>query len=249
MKDKIISLIRLQDCDNRIKDVNTKKKEGPLKIKELEAALSSQEEKFNEFKNKLESLKKERHAIEQEVQELDSKIEKSNIKLNNIKSNKEYRSALKEIDDVNREKTLREDRLIQMMEVIEDLEKIILQNKDEYEELKKRFELDKDTVENELIQLEKKSGLLEKQRETVAKEVDQDLLKTYLFIREKKGGQAISSIVGGVCQTCYMGIPPQQFNELQKCISLMTCPHCNRMIYWGGDEFFLEAINMLEQDR
>jgi predicted nucleic acid-binding Zn-ribbon protein len=246
LKNKLSSLIRLQDCDNRIKEVNTQKREGPLRIQQLRADLTKQEEKFNEVNYKIESLKKERHVIEQDIQDLDNKTEKSNIKLNNIKSNKEYRSALKEIDDLSREKSLREDKLIQIMEEIEDLEKIILKNKDEYEALKKQFTLDEEAVNQELIELDKKSGLLENQRKTFSREVDQDLLRTYLFLRERKGGQAISSIVGGVCQACHIGIPPQQFNELKKCIALMTCPNCNRVIYWGEDAAFQEVVTMLE---
>jgi hypothetical protein len=132
------------------------------------------------------------------------------------------------------------------MEEIEDLEKIILKNKDEYEALKKQFTLDEEAVNQELIELDKKSGLLENQRKTFSREVDQDLLRTYLFLRERKGGQAISSIVGGVCQACHIGIPPQQFNELKKCIALMTCPNCNRVIYWGEDAAFQEVVTMLE---
>ena len=52
-------------------------------------------------------------------------------------------------------------------------------------------------------------------------------------------GQAISSVIQGVCQICHMGIPPQKFNELMRGEALMTCPNCNRMIYWGGDEYFM----------
>jgi predicted nucleic acid-binding Zn-ribbon protein len=238
LKDKINSLIQLQDCDNKIREVTAKKKQGPLKIKELETTLNEQEEKYQEIDNRLETLARERRKIEQDILELDNKIEKSNIKLNNIKSNKEYRSALKEIDDLNREKSLMEDKLIQNMEEAEDLEAIATQNHDKQRELKKTFQHEKDAIDKELKELDKTSEFLEKQREAFYKLVDQDLLKTYLFLSEKKEGQAISAVVGGVCQTCHMGIPPQQFNELKKCLVLLNCPNCNRMIYWGEDESF-----------
>lgn len=248
MKDKIVSLIRLQYFDNRIKEINIKKKQGPQRIKELEAELNSHEERYSGAKNKLEILKKERHAIENDVQDIDRKIEKSQIKLNNIKSNKEYRSALKEIDDLNREKSIKEDRLIQIMEEVEDLETKIRQNNGEYEGLKEKFNRDKDSIEKDLVDLVRESGILENKREIFVQEVDQDLLRTYLFLRDKKGGQAMSAIKSGVCQSCHIGIPPQQFIELQKCGSLLNCPHCNRIIYWADDEFFRDAIHTLEQD-
>ena len=78
--------------------------------------------------------------------------------------------------------------------------------------------------------------------------IDQELLKKYLFLKERKGGQAISPVVGGVCQTCHMGIPPQKFNELIKGHSLLACPNCDRIIYWGEDQHYQKALNksMLE---
>ena len=82
---------------------------------------------------------------------------------------------------------------------------------------------------------------LEKERNTFYQTMDQDLFKRYVFLKERKGGHAISSVVKGVCQTCHMGIPPQKFNELIKGKSLLTCPNCQRIIYWGEDEQFLKT--------
>ncbi len=238
MKDKINNLIQLQDCDNKIREITAKKKQGPLKIRELETAIKAEEEKYQAIDNKLDVLKKGRRKIEQDILEVDNKIEKSHIKLNHIKSNKEYRSALKEIDDLNREKSLMEDNVIQNMEETEDLEVLAAQNHDKQIELRRTFQLEKEAIEKELKELENATQFLEKQRETFYKQVDQDLLKTYLLLSEKRGGQAISSVIGGVCQTCHMGIPPQQFNEVKRCLVLLNCPNCNRMIYWGEDESF-----------
>lgn len=249
MKNKLNSLILLQDCDNKIKEVFAQKEEGPIKIKELEMEFNAQEQKFNEIHDKLELLKKDRRGIEQDILEIDNKNAKSQAKLNNIKSNKEYRSALKEVDDLNREKSLAEDRLIQLMEETEELEEVAVKNKEIQAELRKKFDSDTELIRAGLGDLNKKSDLLAEQRKTLYEVVDKDLLKTYLFLKDRKEGQAISPVIEGVCQTCHMGIPPQQFNELKKCLTLLTCPNCNRMIFWGEDETFQKSMNMLEQDK
>ena len=236
MKNKIKGLIRLQACDNKIKDVSGRKKEGPLKIRRLEDELNRNEIRVQDEMNQLESLKKDRRSMEQDIQELENKIEKSNIKLNNVKSNKEYSAALKEIDDLTREKSLIEDKVIQLMENIEQLEKKCLEDRDEQTELKKKFEMDRDETEKELIALEKESETLEIKRDKFYQTIDQDILNKYLLLKERKGGWAIGPVLDGVCQVCHVRIPPQQFNELIKGQSLLTCPNCSRMIYWGEDE-------------
>ncbi len=243
MKEKISLLIQLQDNDNKIKEILRRKNEGPMRIKKLEDELSIIENKFQEEYDKLELLKKDRREVEQEIQDLENKAEKSDIKLSSIKSNKEYRAALKEIEELKKIKFLTEDKAIQIMEEIEELENRSVENKSQQTELRKTFEEDKDGILRELSDLDKELEILEKKRMNFTDAIDQDLLKRYLFLKERKGGQAISPVVGGVCQTCHMGIPPQKFNELIKGHSQLTCPNCNRIIYWGEDEHFKKALN------
>jgi predicted nucleic acid-binding Zn-ribbon protein len=111
--------------------------------------------------------------------------------------------------------------------------------------LKAQCEKDQEVVTKELLQLEKDFEALQKERGQLCCDFDQGLLKRYLFLRERKGGLAISSVVTGVCQTCHMGIPPQKFNELIRGNDLMTCPHCNRIIYWGDDQDFQKTSTAL----
>jgi predicted nucleic acid-binding Zn-ribbon protein len=246
LKEKISGLIRLQDLDNRLKKVEQDQKEGPIKILELEDELNKREMIFDEENKKLEALKKERREIEQNVQDLDNKIEKSQIKLNNIKSNKEYSAVLKEIEDVNKQKTLTEDRVLQLMEEIDEMEKKNSAAQKEQEELRERFVAEKDAIEREMEDLDKELNELKKQREIFIGEVDQELLRNYQFLRERKGGVAITSAIGGICQECHIGLPPQKFNEIIRCHSLISCPNCNRIIYWGEDAYFTKVIDQLQ---
>ena len=243
MKDKIRDLIVLQDCDNRIREIMNKRNEGPLRIKKLAEELDDNERKIQEKRDRLNLLKKDGHKIDQEIEELEEKIERSNIKLSLIKSNKEYKAALKEIDDLKHAQFQTEDKAIQVMEEIEDLEKICSENKEKEAEIRKAFERDKEEIERELEALDEELKILDAKRDTFAHAIDQDLLRKYLYLKDHKEGQAISPVVGGVCQICHMNIPPQTFNELIRGDSLMTCTNCNRIIYWAEVEHFQKALN------
>jgi predicted nucleic acid-binding Zn-ribbon protein len=245
LKDKLLVLIQLQECDNRITKALHAKEQAPLKIQKLEDELKAVEAQFKADEEQLESFKKDRRQLEREIQELDGRIEKSSTKLTQIKSNKEYTAALKEIDDLKTIKFQTEEKAIQMMEAAEELERKCEGHKDTLKTLKEQCERDKDTVKKELLALEKDIESLKKERNQLCCDFDQGLLKKYLFLRERKGGLAISSVVTGVCQTCHMGIPPQKFNELIRGNDLMTCPHCNRIIYWGDDQDFQKSSTAL----
>jgi len=228
-----------------MKEISKRKEAGPLKIKKAEDNLRNAEREIEEESGRLDTLKKERRKIEQEVQELDGKIEKSGVKLSQIKSNKEYTAALKEIDDLKKAKFITEDKIIAMMEKIAQLDQGVAEHNSRLKELQAEAEKSKQQIMKEIAILDKELAALEKKRQVFTKEMDADILKKYLFLRERRNGLAISAVVTGVCQTCHLGIPPQKFNELIRGNNLMTCPHCNRIIYWGEDEDFQEAETML----
>jgi predicted nucleic acid-binding Zn-ribbon protein len=236
LKEKISVLIHLQDCDNRIQAITNRKNKAPLKVQKLEDELKSANLKLQEDNNRSEAIKKDRRTLEQEIQDLENKIEKSNDKLSHIKSNKEYTAALKEIEDLKNLINLTEDKVIQYMEEIEAVEKTCLANNELQQEMKKDFEQKKEEVEIELAALDKDLKDLENKRTQFSQVVDPDLYKKYLFLKERKGGLAISPVIGGVCRTCNIGLPPQKYNELQKRDVLLTCPNCHRMLYWEEEE-------------
>jgi len=236
LKEKINVLIQLQDCDNRIQAITNRKNKAPLTVQKLEDELKGADLKLQEDNNRSEALKKDSRTLEQEIQELEGKIEKSNEKLSHIKSNKEYTAALKEIEDVKKLINLTEDKVIQFMEEIEAVEKICLANNEHQKEMKKDFEQKREEVEIELAALDKDLKNIENERTQFSEVVDQDLYKKYLFLKERKGGQAISPVIGGFCRTCNIGLPPQKYNELQKRDALLTCPNCHRMIYWEEEK-------------
>jgi predicted nucleic acid-binding Zn-ribbon protein len=235
---KMKLLIGLQDCDIRIRDAQNKKEEKPIRIERLQKELDQSGSQLKAELNQLELNSRARRGSEQEIEQLESRIIKSNIKLNNIKSNKEYTAALKELADLEKEKTLMEDGLIEIMEQIETLEQKCVSNKTKGELLKKNFEIERDEISKELKALDEVLKNLERERADFCKAVDEGLLKRYDILRQNKEGLAISPVVKGICQSCHMGIPPQKFNELIRGDALMSCPYCSRIIYWGEDERF-----------
>ena len=75
-----------------------------------------------------------------------------------------------------------------------------------------------------------------KKHDVIRGQINDDLLKKYDILREKRNGQAVVPAWKEVCNGCHMNIPPQMYNELQKPEILMLCPNCNRIIYWENKE-------------
>ncbi|MFO7737960.1 MAG: C4-type zinc ribbon domain-containing protein [Desulfatiglandaceae bacterium] len=231
-------LIGLQGCDNRIGLIQKKKEEAPAKIKRLREALEERQARLDGELHQAEVYQRERRQTEKDIEYLESRIEKSKIKLNNIKSNKEYKAGLKELSELEKDKSLSEDKILEIMEQLEAFEGRCAAGKAEKEELEVSFERERDEVLKEIKALDESLESLENERTRFCESIDPDLLKRYDILRQRKGGLAISPVIKGVCQSCHMGIPPQKFNELIRGNALMACPNCNRIIYWGDDARF-----------
>jgi len=241
LEEDIKLLILLQDLDGRMGHILAQKAEGPKKIQRLEKRLMDVEAQLAEETDQMDAFSRERREVDQNIDDAESKLKKANLKLSNIKSNKEYQAALKEIEDLKKAKFLLEDRAIEMMERFEKLETKCAVSRQEATEVKKQYKLDRQALSRSMEALDRDLSTLQKDRQGISQAVDRGLLKRYDTLRGRKGGIAVSSVVEGVCQTCHLRIPPQEFNELIRGDKLMTCPNCMRIIYWGEDERFNRA--------
>ena len=78
-------------------------------------------------------LKKRYRESEREVQANQEKVAKSQDKLRQVKTNKEYRSTLKEIEDMERASSAIEDAMLAILEETETAEAALVQHKKDYE--------------------------------------------------------------------------------------------------------------------
>lgn len=69
-------------------------------------------------------------------------------------------------------------------------------------------------------------------REGLVGSLPADQLKRYEEIAKVRGGLAVAAAADGLCLACRLGFPPQIFNDLQRNEKILTCPNCNRLIYW-----------------
>jgi predicted nucleic acid-binding Zn-ribbon protein len=238
LKEKLKLLIELQSCDRKIKEIQSLKSQAPLKIQELKEELAAMERQAQEGQDRLEALKKDRKRLETDIQDLEGKIQKAGVKLSSIKKNEEYTAALNEIEYLKKLKFATEDSVLQLMEEMDRTEGQIQEFKLRKAETSRRVDAGIAAIERETEEQEREIHALEKNRDRLIPELDKELLKKYLLLRERKNGLAVSAVIRGVCQTCHLGLPPQRFNELLKGDSLITCPHCNRLVYWGEDQDF-----------
>jgi uncharacterized protein len=233
---ELSNLISLQTVDLEIRGLMLVQQELPESMRELEIKLAEVQAITAEKQQELEETKKQHRQLESEMAMLDEGITRSRQRLMEIKDNIEYKAMLKEI-------AFKEDRKDQKeTEILEVLDKIETRNSDlvslNQEVAGRQEALDKlrAEVQAQIAEHMEKLHVLEAQRQEIQKAIPKPLLKRYDFIREKRQGIAIAEVRQGVCLACHMSLPPQKFIELQMDKELMTCPHCQRIIYFTPQE-------------
>ncbi len=238
LREKMKQLIKLQECDIKIRNVQAGIGENPRKIEELSEKLRSLEEQVDQGTLQFEECNREKREIDQRIDDIENRLKKSQVKLSNIASNKEYTAALKEISDLEKEKSTFEDKALDLMERREDLKTSYESFSKEAEEKKIRFLNDQKKIRQDVALLEKELKDLLKEQAQCRQAVDAKLLKQYDFLKSHKGVVVVSPVADSVCKVCNIGIPPQKFNELIRGDTIMNCPNCKRIIYWGEDKCY-----------
>ena len=65
----------------------------------------------------------------------------------------------------------------------------------------------------------------------MAKGIDASVLRKYDMLRTRRNGKAVVGVIKGVCQGCFMSIPPQHFNNILKGDKMLDCPTCQRILF------------------
>lgn len=236
MLPELNNLISLQSLDLEIRGLIQVQQELPESMRGLESTLAELEAEAAEKQQELEEIKKQHRQLESEMALLDEGITRSRQRLMEIKDNIEYKAMLKEIAFKEDRKDQRETEILEVLEQIESRNTVLADLNREIASRRQVLDTMRKEIQAEIDAQAAKLAILEAQRQDIQKNISRQLLKKYDFIREKRQGLAIAEVRQGVCQACHMNLPPQKFIELQMDKELMTCPHCQRIIYFAPQE-------------
>lgn len=225
-------LIQLQELDNSLRQTSVELSDIPRLIDQVEKKIKAGSDLLLEAKNKLGRNQKKRRDLEAEVKDLKVLITKFKRQLNEVKSNKEYTSLLKEIQDTQANMDTLEEEIIKELLVADEIEEEIrtatMKQKNEEEHLQQEIE----ALTHRKKELEEQKNQLLKQKEELIPDIPQAQLQLYLNIAKKRGGIALSKVVDEFCSMCQLRIRPQMLNEIRDRSKIHLCESCGRILYF-----------------
>ena len=234
---QIVTLVRLQKIDIETAKLEAFLQQQPIRMGNLDERLEKFVRSIEEIENVIGELNKRYRTYESDVQMNLGKIHKSEEKLRSVKTNKEYQSSLKEIEDIKAKNSKMEDEMLELLEQMEKVEKDLDERKQRYSQIADNTNLEKETIKRDAGKCKQKLAELASDRSAVTDVLDTALLDIFCRVKAKQADAvAIAEVKDAVCQGCNLNIPPQMYIELQHRNRLKNCPNCERIIYWEDHE-------------
>ena len=230
MQEHIESLQKLQTVDLRIRELTEGLRRYPIEIEDLKKDLLEKEESINLKETTLSELKAQRDGFESSLRSNQESIKKSEERLFAIKTHKEYEALQKEITDTRKENLEIEDWTISVMAKIEEIEAVLVEEKENYANLEGQYAQQILEKEKKILELEISRGPAEKEKNEIVSKIDPKILPLYEKIF-KRNGRALALAENEKCTSCNINIPPQLYNEILKQAKLVQCPNCKKILY------------------
>ena len=234
-REQIEILIQIEAIETSSRKIKFELEGVNQKYESLDAELTSFENQVMAEEQRLGDLQKKYRSSEEDLKLNQSKIESSQEKLRSVKNNKEYQSSLKEIDKFKATGSKLEDNILECLEKIDQAELDINAKKKSLQQVTEDIDTQKAQIRREAEQDKAKLAKLDLDMGAIAEKIDSKLRRTYELVKQKQlDSVSVVPVKDAVCYGCNLNIPPQMYNELQRCDKLVFCPHCQRIIYWNG---------------
>jgi hypothetical protein len=238
LKQQLQLIFDLSRLDLKLCEIKEKLERIPLRRAEIDALLGEKKTVLDQKLALIADKEKGRRDREGEVSLSESRLKDFQGKLAQIKTNKEYQAALKEMDETKKSNRQIEDQSLQLMTDLETLKKETEALQPEVQAIEDKFAQERSELQEEEQKMSASIQGIEEERNKLLSVIEASILDKYQRIKRVKS-DAVSFVEGGACLGCNMNIPPQLVIEIRKLKTVYTCPTCHRILYlqeWSPEE-------------
>jgi hypothetical protein len=227
------TLIDLQAFDARIAALEAEAARLPKEIARVHAAVEEARQGVEKAKVRLDGARKEQRAREKDLEVVQAKRMKTEARLYEVKTNKEYSAVLAEIEDIKQEKARLEEEILVLMESQERLAQDIKEAEARFKAREAAGRSEEATLEEKLRAVEADLAAVRRERSQLAAQLPQTLLADYDKLLKNRGGLAVVQVAKpNLCGGCRVTITPQRLQELRQQSNILRCESCGRYLYW-----------------
>ena len=235
MRDQLELLTALQELDDRLRLLRKRQEALPLRLKDPEREHGKACQELKSVQAEIDRNERQQHDLEMDLQSSQDALAKVQVKLREVKTNKEYSAVLAEIDAGQQHIGAVEDQLLQLMEHAEQKRQVkrlqeqqVQVAEDALREQGEAVKAAAEVLDQEILTEQ------EKRHHTVAG-LNEELLRVYEKLAAHHDRSVVVHVRDGICGGCHLKVLPQLVSEIRLQESLHTCPHCRLILLWPSE--------------
>lgn len=225
-------LIELQKTDTNLRRLKQLLDTAETRRAEIEQEFEQHAFSIREIQGRRDDLTAKRADLEKQIAENKTYLERAERNLKHAQNSKEYETAMRETDALQKQIGAFETQIVETMESLEGVEKELEERADEINSLDgKRAEalaefdgavnIDKSEFESETAH-----------RKTAFATLPARLAAVYDRLAQRsRDGIAVAEVVGNACSACFMSLRPQVVLNVKKGDEIIVCENCSRILY------------------
>lgn len=231
MRAQIEILASLQTVDREIKEQSDIKQGLLGDLDSKEKGIQAKKREIDSLRAIFAEMEKLRAAKDRVFLDEGKKAVDKRMRMNRIKNIKELQALQREIDLMRQANGELEEELIKIMQQMDGIKAQMQTKEAEMAALHDEWEMQQKALGAQITGIDRAVTEAANRRQSIAAQITGDLISRYELIFSRRGGTAVVEVSGGICQGCYMNIPPQLSNEIIRSDKVHLCPSCQRIVY------------------
>jgi predicted nucleic acid-binding Zn-ribbon protein len=201
---------------------------------ELEQQIGPLRTELADLRQRQQAAENENLSLELELRTLQQKRDGFQTQLysGRVSNPRQLSDLQQEVDMLGREARRVEDRMLELMEVMESQRGQIAAGEARLGDLEQQLDAVRARYEEVAGRLRAEIADLEASRGETAQRVSAPLLRRYEQIRARSANIGVVKVIGRDCPGCHIALPSETLKHLKAGRSGLACENCARLLFW-----------------
>jgi predicted nucleic acid-binding Zn-ribbon protein len=232
VKAELEKLIDLQKTDTNIRRLKKAIETADERRAEIEQEFEQHASSIRDIQATRDKANTERAELENQIAENKTYLERADRNLKHSQNQKEYETAMRETDALQKQITALETQVLEKVTAVEEVEKILEERAEEINGLETKRTAALGTFDKEIAKAKKEFESETAKRQKVFVTLPKNLATVYdRFAQRSKDGIAVAEVVKGSCSACHIALRPHMVMEVKRGNQIITCENCARILY------------------
>lgn len=191
---------------------------------------------FEQAREALSAARSRQHDLEWELEQTKQKLAQVEKKMygGSVTNPRQLDDLRQESEHLRRRRGELQDLILDVMMAVEELERQAGTQHEVWTGAELAWAEEQEALRAEEATLREELATLRAKRQDQAARLDTAGLDRYEYLRAKKSGLAVALLQGTTCAGCHLALPSADVQKVRADAVVNFCPHCGRILVYGG---------------